>query len=646
MSGPPLAAAGPDATPFDQGRTPRNARAEPVPERCAEGDDDREERLDAALAELLGDPSEAAREAAFARHPEFADEMRGFLADHDRLRRMGRGDATPGAGGGNAAPADAGPPRRFGNYELIGELARGGMGVVWEARQLSPPRPCAVKVLRADPDDVTATDLSRFRTEAAVIAALCHPHIVRVYEAGAVPEEAGRGGPPRVFLSMELVAGPNLADYAAGHPLPPREAAALLADVADAVSHAHARGVLHRDLKPANVLLDLAAERAPSGYGSGPSDRDSPSGGVPVAKVADFGLAKRFGPAGGEHAPDDTTLDAGQTRTGQIVGTPGYMAPEQAVGHDPAGGPVGVAADVYGLGAILYHLLTGRAPFLDDDGAGALGVLRRVIDADPLPPRALNPRAPRELEAVALKCLRKDPRARYGGAAEVAAEVRRFLAGEPVQAVGGGAGGLALRVAGALTASRHEEHFRYWGNALLSIAGVVAAAHLTIFLAERAHLGFLLTHLLPAGAMLAGLAAVLWQARRKGHGVLPTDSVERPIWAVWSGYLIARGMLTLIAWRQGWDSGVTYGVAALMAGAAFYTLGGHAWGVCYLIAAVFFSVAMPLAVAGVWAVPAFGALWTAVLVWLGLRYRRIDKVRAAFAEGRSGSRVTDDGKSL
>ena len=607
-----------DLTTVDRGRTPRTRPTAAH----AEDAEEREDRLDAVLANLLDDPDPAARAAAFERHPDLADELRAFFDGHDRLQAVG-----------DCGDVDSTPPRRFGNYDLIRELARGGMGVVWEARQLAPPRPCAVKVLRAHPDETTEEDLARFRTEAAASAALCHPHIVRVYEAGMIPPDDGvpGGGQPRVFLSMELVAGPNLADYAAGAPLPPREAAAVLADVADAVSHAHGRGVLHRDLKPANVLLDLAADRSPSGYGAAIDGGEEPRG-IPAAKVADFGLAKRFGPPveaerGG--SGEAVTLETDRTRTGQIVGTPGYMAPEQAIGYDPAGGSIGVAADVYGLGALLYHLLTGRAPFVDVDGTGPLGVLRRVIDADPLPPRSLNPRASRELEAVALKCLRKDPRSRYGGAAEVAAEVRRYLAGEPVQAAGGGAGGLAYRVAGALIASRHEDHFRYWGRALLAFAGVVAAAHVVIFLAERAGAGFLTAHLAPGAAMLLGLGAVLWNARRKGHGVLPTDSVERPIWAVWIGYLIARALLTVMAWRQGWDTGVTYGVAAMMAGAAFYTLGGHAWGVCYLIAACFFAAALPLALVGTWAVPAFGAMWTAVLVWLGLRYCRIDRLRNA-----------------
>ncbi|MEM9701080.1 MAG: serine/threonine-protein kinase, partial [Planctomycetota bacterium] len=410
-------------------------------------EDDREDRLDAVLAELLENADPAAREAAFVAHPDLADELRAFFDGHDRLH-----EAKTGA-------AEKEPPKRFGNYELIAELARGGMGVVWEARQLAPPRPCAVKVLKADPDEATADDLARFRTEAAASAALCHPHIVRVYEAGVVPPEEGApgGSRPRVFLSMELVAGPNLADYAAGSLIPPREAAAIVADVADGVSHAHGRGVLHRDLKPANVLLDLAADRTDGGYGSSTSGGavgcETRQGGPPVAKVADFGLAKRFGP---DWAPCDESGEpasaGGQTRTGQIVGTPGYMAPEQAVGHDPCGHSVDVAADVYGLGAILYHLLTGRAPFADIDNTGPIGVLKRVIDADPLPPRSLNERASRELEAVALKCLRKQPKARYGGAAEVAAEMRRFLAGETVRAFSGGAGGFAYRVAGALTA--------------------------------------------------------------------------------------------------------------------------------------------------------------------------------------------------
>ena len=551
----------------------------------------RDDRLDAVLAELLERDSPAARAAAFAEHPDLDGDLRAFLADHDRLK----------------PPAGDSPPVRFGNYELVSELARGGMGAVWEARQLSPPRRCAVKVLRPDLG-TSEEDRARFQAEAAAAARLCHPHIAAVYEAGEVPD--GGGGPARPFLAMEFVAGPNLSDYCGGAPLPARAAARVLADVADAASHAHARGVLHRDLKPANVLLDPAADRA----GADPCD---PGGdvedAVPVAKVTDFGLAKHFH----EDAAGDLT------RTGQIVGTPAYMSPEQA-----AGATVDVAADVYGLGAVLYHLLAGRAPFADDDGVGPLGVLRQVLDADPVPPRRLNPRADRQLEAVCLRCLRKDPAARYGGAAEVAAEMRRFLAGEPVRAARGGAAGLADRAVAALTASRHEGHFRYWGNALLAMAATVAAAHGAIFAAERAGAGFLAAHLLPGAGMLAALAGVVWVARRGGHGPLPADGVERPVWAVWVGYLVARGMLTLLAWRQGWETAPTYAVAALLAGAAFHTLGGHAWGACYVIAAAFFAAALPLAAAGAWAVPAFGAVWTGVLLYLGLRYRRLGREHA------------------
>ena len=217
--------------------------------------DTRDDRLDAVLAELLADDGGPARAAAFAAHPDLAEELREFLADHDRLK----------------PPADRTPPTRFGNYELIREVARGGMGAVWEARQLSPPRRCAVKVLRAEVGD-GADDRARFAAEAAAAARLCHPHIAQVYDAGEVPPEAGSPGPPRQFLAMEFVAGPNLADYCGGSPLPARAAARALADVADAVSHAHARGVLHRDLKPANVLLDPAADRA----GADPCDPTRP----------------------------------------------------------------------------------------------------------------------------------------------------------------------------------------------------------------------------------------------------------------------------------------------------------------------------------------------------------------------------------
>jgi eukaryotic-like serine/threonine-protein kinase len=284
-------------------------------------------------------------------------------------------------------PAEAAPSpilRHLGDYELLEEVARGGMGVVFRARQVSLAREVAVKVLR-DAWLATPAEVKRFRAEAASAAKLKHPNIVTVHEVG---EEGGQQ-----FFAMDLVRGQNLAEATRAGPLAPRRAAELVTKMADAVQHAHEAGVLHRDLKPSNVLLDAQGE----------------------PHVTDFGLARPL--------DDESSL----TLTGQILGTPGYIAPEQAKG----GGAVGPAADVYGLGAVLFHLLTGRAPFV---GASTAETLTQVLQQEPLSPRLLNPATPTDLSAVCLKCLAKYPGQRYGSARELADDLKRFLDGHPTQA--------------------------------------------------------------------------------------------------------------------------------------------------------------------------------------------------------------------
>jgi len=275
--------------------------------------------------------------------------------------------------------------RYFGDYELLREIARGGMGVVYQARQVSLNRIVALKMILSG-ELAGQDDIERFRNEAQAAANLKHPNIVAIHEVG---QHEGR-----YYFSMDYVEGQSLADVIQNGPLPAQKSAAYVKTIAEAVHFAHQRGTLHRDLKPQNVLVDT---------------NDQPL-------ITDFGLAKRV--AGG----------SGLTATGAVLGTPSYMSPEQASGRQADIGP---HSDVYSLGAILYELLTGRPPFC---AASAVATLRQVTDSPPTAPHKLNHDVPQDLETICLKCLEKSPHVRYHSARELAEELGRFLNHEPIQA--------------------------------------------------------------------------------------------------------------------------------------------------------------------------------------------------------------------
>jgi serine/threonine protein kinase len=275
--------------------------------------------------------------------------------------------------------------RDFGDYELLEEIARGGMGVVYKARQRSLNRIVAVKMILAG-QLASPQEIQRFVTEAEAAAQLDHSNIVPIYEVGQ------RDG--QHFFSMAFVEGSSLAERIDDGPLPPHEAAVLMKTVADAVHYAHEQGIIHRDLKPANLLLDKTGQ----------------------PRITDFGLAKRLDVA------------SGLTATGEVMGTPSYMPPEQAGGRISE---IGAYSDVYSLGAILYHLLTGRPPF---EGANVVDTIRQVSEEDPVPPRQLNAAVERDLESICMKCLQKKPSRRYQSAAELEEDLGRYLERETVQA--------------------------------------------------------------------------------------------------------------------------------------------------------------------------------------------------------------------
>ena len=344
--------------------------------------------LDAVIAEYVQQVEAGEipdREAMLARHPELAERLRAFFADFDRLDRQAaelRLSADPNRTTDVPGPAGELPRvRYFGDYELLEVIARGGMGIVYKARQVSLNRIVAIKmILRGEL--TTERDVARFRAEAEAAANLDHPHIVPIYEVG---EHDGQQ-----CYSMRYVEGASLARRPRSDA---HSEARLVAAVAGAVHHAHRRGVLHRDIKPSNILVD--------------------TGGVPL--VADFGLAKRV------------DADHSLTESGVIVGTPRYMAPEQAAGRKD----LTVAVDVYSLGVVLYERLTGRTPFT---GETVLELLRQAREEEPPRPSSVCPGLDRDLETICLKCLEKDPLKRYASAEALQDDLERWLHGEPIAA--------------------------------------------------------------------------------------------------------------------------------------------------------------------------------------------------------------------
>jgi WD40 repeat protein len=289
-------------------------------------------------------------------------------------------------------------------YTELSLLGIGGMGVVYRARQTGLERLVALKMIRSDFAD--AAERTRFRREAEAVARLDHPNIVKIFQVGE------SNGQP--FFAMEYVEGGNLAQHLERTSMPGNPAASLVTTLARGMEHAHQRGVIHRDLKPANVLLATACRFALAESDEANAKRQAGARDGIVPKITDFGLAKKLD-------------ESGQTQTGAIMGTPSYMAPEQAEGKKD----IGLAADVYALGAILYECLVGRPPF---KAATTFDTLYQVIHEEPVPPRQLNAKVPADLETIALKCLQKEPGKRYGSAGELADDVDRFLKGEPIQA--------------------------------------------------------------------------------------------------------------------------------------------------------------------------------------------------------------------
>lgn len=345
--------------------------------------DDRLQSIVAAYLEAAAAGREFDREGALAAHPDLAEDLRAFFADHELMTAAAatvRGGLAPDDAEGGTAPETF--PQLFGDYELLEEIGRGGMGVVYKARQVSLDRIVALKRIKAG-QLASAEDIARFQREAKAAAGLDHPHIVPIYEVG---EHAGQQ-----YFTMKLIEGGNLNAHLSKFENDAKATAQVMIRMARAVHHAHQRGILHRDLKPANILIDAEGE----------------------PHVSDFGLAQPI------------EREAKLTQSGAIVGTPEYMAPEQAKGEKG----LTTAADVYGLGAILYVLLTGRPPFQGDYN---WETLKKVVEEEPVSPRAVNRKANRDLAAICLHCLEKRGTQRYRSAEALADDLQCWLDGTPI----------------------------------------------------------------------------------------------------------------------------------------------------------------------------------------------------------------------
>ena len=523
---------------------------ETIPQTPAE---EREQRLARLLSQLSdqrrnGQPPDL--DSVAAQHPDLAGELRelwGAVLLADELAHVAQARRASAAIPSLARRACEGeePPatKEFGDYELLGEIGRGGMGVVYKARQRSLNRTVALKmILRGEA--ATPEDLARFQAEARAAAYLEHPNIVPVYSAG---EHDGQA-----FFSMRLVEGQTLAALLARGPLHPRDAARYLAAIARAVHYAHEHGILHRDLKPSNILLDAD---------------DQPH-------ITDFGLAKRV--SAGASA-------AGRTATGAIVGTPTYMAPEQVSNRRGTPSP---ASDVYSLGIILYEMLTGRPPF---QAPTPVDTLLLVLDQDPVPPRLLNRGVDTDLEMICLKCIQKEPDLRYRSALALACDLEAYLHGE------------TLTVRSGRLASVFNRTFRDTPHAVvLENFGLLWMCHSVLILLMCGLTTWLACHtvenplwyLLLWGGGLIVWATVFWQLRKRAGPVL---FIERQVAHVWGAAIAATIGVFAIEYLLGMPVLELAPMLAVIAGITFAVKAGMLSGVFYFSAAAEFLTAVLMA---------------------------------------------------
>ncbi len=525
-----------------------------------------------------------------SQHPDLVGELRELMGAAQLAQALGR---TPtGLADGFPVVTTISAPAGFADYERLTEIGRGGMGVVYQAHQRSLNRDVALKMMVrgvfATPDD-----LRRFRTEAESAAKLTHPHIVSVYEVG---EQAGLP-----YFSMQLVLGETLAERINRSPLAPREAAALLIPVCRAIAYAHRSGVLHRDLKPSNILLDR---------------EDHPY-------VSDFGLARMVriegsalaGASAKELLAPSVEALRSLTRTGAILGTPGYMAPEQAIG-DPT--QIGPATDIYSLGAVLFAMLTGRPPFQCASPADAVIM---ALEHEPPPPRLLNPAIDVDLEMIVLKALQKPADLRYTTADELADDLQAFLNHEPIQAR---SSRLADILSRAFRPTHHAGILRNWGLLWMWHSLVLLVLCLfTNYMQYRQ----VTSHLPYVGLWTIGLGAwalAFWKMR---HRAGPVTFVERQVAHLWAASMASSSMLFLIESLLGLPVLSLSPVLALFAASVFVGKAGVLSGEFYIQSIVMFLCAIPMALFPKIGITVFGVVSALTFFIPGWKFHRELKAR-------------------
>lgn len=528
---------------------------------AADTSDDDDAAFEAILADYLQriEQGESPDPATYlARYPEHADELRGFFRNHHWMAEPPAEQFASLCG------------QEIGSYQIESEIARGGMGVVYRARQTGLDRPVAVKLIS---NGVLASDeeRKRFRIEAESAAQLDHPGIISIHEIGTWNGHE--------YFSMTLVDGPTLQQAVEEQSLDDKQAAEIVRDIARAVAYAHRAGIVHRDLKPENILIN--------------------QDGCPL--VTDFGLAKWN--RGG------TML----TRTGQVLGTPNYMSPEQASGQAEAGH----RSDVYSMGAILYALITGVPPH---EGTNPAEVMRSVLQDEPSLPRRFRPQLSRDLETICLKAIRYEPECRYQSADELADDLDRYLCGETITAAGSG---LIERVAREIGRDQHQDHFQRWHGTLVLLGLIIFLTHVLIFVLSEMNFPPHIAFWIPRLTMFTLIIGTIYRAR--DGSLSPRSIAERPVWSIWLGYLSALAVINLLLVIYKINPVLLFPLASALSGFAFVAMAGHIWGGSALAGFGFFLVAMLMPLNLRFAPLLFGAMYLISIVAISQHYRRSAK---------------------